>query len=454
MLIYRLIKADVQRLIDIIFLKNKIQIKYKIIFKRILLAYSLACIIILAEYPMCRNWQAIGAVRICEEDDVVFSTATDISIEYKILNYKRNKMLLENNGRSYDYWYNKINLSLTAHYENWMSRIKLSFENFSDEYSSTVADRRDGRLVIENGYIDYNNGFLIRVGLWDISFGTEVFYGDTENTGAMWGYDFDSFRITAGTFKRRETKEYRNDENMFFLRGDLNSEGEPRLSFYNISIIQEKDNKINLHNIGIHYEDKFENYHIMLEGNKQLGFYRIYGDDVRKIDYTGYAIIASGSYNKESIAFKITLGFGSGDDNPDDGRDNKYNGSYIGKFDEADYEPDNIVIDDNLANTNDTVSNLLFVRLDTTMTFTENLKIIQGIGFYQHSKDVIVEDRNMNKVGVSKDIGTELDLTIKYSVNQYVKIKFVNAYFIADDGIGVKNPENAWKSEFKFNFSH
>ena len=99
------------------------------------------------------------------------------------------------------------------------------------------------------------------------------------------------------------------------------------------------------------------------------------------------------------------------------------------------------------------VTMYLPIRLDTTVTMIENLEITPGIGFYKHDKNVIVKDKNGNMVGVSKDIGTELDLTVKYTANQYVTIKFVNAYLIADDGIGVKNPANAWKSELKLNFS-
>ncbi len=52
-------------------------------------------------------------------------------------------------------------------------------------------------------------------------------------------------------------------------------------------------------------------------------------------------------------------------------------------------------------------------------------------------------------MGTSDKIGTEIDLGIKYKINKYISFKFAQGYLLADNGIGIKDPDNAWKTEAK-----
>jgi len=113
------------------------------------------------------------------------------------------------------------------------------------------------------------------------------------------------------------------------------------------------------------------------------------------------------------------------------------------------YEPDNIVIDEKLAGTNDTITNLQFIRLDVPVKAGDKLTITPGIGYYEHVEEVDVEDENGVVVGKSDKIGVEADLKIKYEFNKYASFQFTQGFLFADDGIGIDDPDNVWKSEVK-----
>ena len=316
----------------------------------------------------------------------------------------------------------------------------------SDDAASVVADGEDGELEIEEAFLNYrfpDFPFFFQVGRWGQSFGTEMFYGDTNDTGVMLGFKAgDILTFTIGNFTLTETKDGREDHDMSFIKAEAKFDKKNNLSAFLVNTREDTANDINLYNLGINYKGKIDNLGLELEGNKQFGSYTD-ADGVTKIDYEGYAMMGKVSMKMGNLKPGITLGYGSGDDDPND----KEVSNYVGY--DADYEPDNIVIDEKLAGTNDTISNLMFARLDVPVKATDKLTITPGIGYYKHVENVDVKDKTGTVVGTSDKIGTEIDLGIKYKINKYISLKFAQGYLLADDGIGIKDPDNAWKTEAK-----
>jgi hypothetical protein len=380
-----------------------------------------------------------------KKDDLTVTMDTKIVAEYNVQNFtKKSDSLFD--SKSYDYWDNYINFGITAKATDWKARFKVELSDMSDDAASVVADGEDGELEIEEAFLNYrfpDFPFFFQVGRWGQSFGTEMFYGDTNDTGVMLGFKAgDILTFSAGNFTLTETKDGREDHDMSFIRADAKFDKKNKLSVFLVMAREDTADDINLYNLGINYKGKIDNLGLELEGNKQFGSYTD-ADGVTKIDYEGYAMMGKVSMKMGNLKPGITLGYGSGDDDPND----KEVSNYVGYS--ADYEPDNIVIDEYLAGTNDTISNLMFARLDLPIKATDKLTITPCIGYYKHVEDVNVEDKTGTVVGTSDKIGTEIDLGIKYKINKYISFKFAQGYLLADNGIGIKDPDNAWKTEAK-----
>ena len=388
-----------------------------------------------------------------KKDDLTVTMDTEIVAEYNVQNFtKKSDSLFD--SKSYDYWDNYINFGITAKATDWKARFKVELSDMSDDAASVVADGEDGELEIQEAFLNYrfpDFPFFFQVGRWGQSFGTEMFYGDTNDTGVMIGFKAgDILTFSAGNFTTTETKEGREDHDMSFIRADAEFDKKNNLSLFLVMAREHTaydpaspdDHDKDVYNLGLNYKGKLGNIGLELEGNKQFGSY-IDADGVTKIDYEGYAMMAKVSTKMGNLKPGITLGYGSGDDDPND----KEESNYVGYS--ADYEPDNIVIDETLAETNDTISNLMFARLDLPIKATDKLTITPGICYYKHVEDVDVEDKTGTVVGTSDKIGTEIDLGIKYKINKYISFKFAQGYLLADDGIGIKDPDNAWKTEAK-----
>ena len=380
-----------------------------------------------------------------KKDDLTVTMDTEIVAEYNVQNFtKKSDSLFD--SKSYDYWDNYINFGITAKATDWKARFKVELSDMSDDAASVVADGENSELEIQEAFLNYrfpDFPFFFQVGRWGQSFGTEMFYGDTNDTGVMIGFKAgDILTFSVGNFTLTETKEGREDHDMSFIKAEAKFDKKNNLSAFFVNTREDTADDIDLFNLGINYKGKFANLGFELEGNKQFGSY-IDADGVTKIDYEGYAMMAKVSTKMGNLKPGITLGYGSGDDDPND----KEESNYVGYS--ADYEPDNIVIDEYLAETNDTISNLMFARLDLPIKATDKLTITPGIGYYKHVEDVNVEDKTGTVVGTSDKIGTEIDLGIKYKINKYISFKFAQGYLLADDGIGIKDPDNAWKTEAK-----
>ena len=380
-----------------------------------------------------------------KKNDLTVAIDTKIEPEYKSMNFtKKNDSLFD--SESYGYWDNEVDIGITAKATDWKARFAVKFEDMSSDAASVVGDKKDGELEIEEAFLNYrfpDFPFFFQVGRWGQSFGTEMFYGDTNDTGAMIGFNAgDILTFSAGGFTLTETKDDKEDHNMYFIKADAKFDKKNNLSAFLVNTREDTADDIDLFNLGINYKGKFANLGFELEGNKQFGSYMA-ADGVTEIDYEGYAMMGKLSTKMGNLKPGITLGYGSGDDDPND----KEESSYVGYS--ADYEPDNIVIDEKFAGTNDTISNLMFARLDLPIKATDKLTITPGIGYYKHVEDVNVEDKTGTVVGTSDKIGTEIDLCIKYKINKYISFKFAQGYLLADNGIGIKDPDNAWKTEAK-----
>lgn len=380
-----------------------------------------------------------------KKDDLTVTMDTKIVAEYNVQNFtKKSDSLFD--SKSYDYWENEVNLGITAKGTDWKARFKILIEDMSDDAAYVVADGEDGELEIEEAFLNYrfpDSPFFFQVGRWGQSFGTEMFYGDTNDTGVMLGFKAgDILTFSVGNFTLTETKHDKEDHNMSFIRADAKFDKKNNLSAFLVNTREDTANDINLYNLGLNYKGKLGNIGLKLEGNKQFGSYMA-DDGVTEIDYEGYAMMGKVSTKMGNLKPGITLGYGSGDD----GKDPKKHKAFVGYS--ADYEPDNIVTDEYLAGTNDTISNLVFARLDLPIKATDKLTITPGIGYYKHVEDVNVEDKTGTVVGTSDKIGTEIDLGIKYKINKYISFKFAQGYLLADNGIEIKDPDNAWKTEAK-----
>lgn len=390
-----------------------------------------------------------------KKDDLTVAIDTKIEPEYKSMNFtKKNDSLFD--SESYGYWDNEVDIGITAKATDWKARFAVKFEDMSSDAASVVGDSENKNcdLEVEDAFLNYrfpDFPFFFQVGRWGQSFGTEMFYGDTNDTGAMIGFNAgDILTFSAGGFTLTETKHDKEDHNMYFIRADAKFDKKNNLSVFLVMAREDttydpaspEDHDKDIYNLGLNYKGKLGNIGLELEGNKQFGSYMA-DDGVTEIDYEGYAMMGKVSTKMGNLKPGITLGYGSGDD----GKDPKKHKAFVGYS--ADYEPDNIVIDEKLAGTNDTISNLMFARLDVPVKATDKLTITPGIGYYKHVEDVDVEDKTGTVVGTSDKIGTEIDLGIKYKINKYISFKFAQGYLLADDGIGIKDPDNAWKTEAK-----
>ena len=72
------------------------------------------------------------------------------------------------------------------------------------------------------------------------------------------------------------------------------------------------------------------------------------------------------------------------------------------------------------------------------MTFT---------GYYKHVKSVDIEDSAGRPVSSAKEIGTEVELNFHYRIDKYVLFRFNGGYLFADEGTGISDSDNAWKTE-------
>lgn len=402
---------------------------------------------------MIMTGAAIAGIELYDENDIKIVLDTEIAAEYNLQNFTdENDSLF--NSKSHNYWDNKIIFGFTAKSTNWKSRFSLELSDMSDDDSSVVADGENGEIEIQDAFINYrftDTPFFLQVGRWEQSFGTEMFYGDTWDTGAMLGFEAgDILTFTAGNFTTTETEDDREDHDMSFISADAKFGKKNNLSLFLVMIREDTkydptdpaEHDIKLYNLGLNYKAKFGDIGVNLEGNKQFGEYTD-DDGITDIDYKGYAMMAKVSLKIDKLKPGITMGYGSADDNPND----KKISSYVGY--DSDYEPDNIVIDEKLAGTNDTITNLQFIRLDVPVKAGDKLTITPGIGYYEHVEEVDVEDENGIIVGKSDKIGIEADLKIKYEFNEYASFQFTQGFLFADDGIGIEDPDNAWKSEVK-----
>ena len=58
-----------------------------------------------------------------------------------------------------------------------------------------------------------------------------------------------------------------------------------------------------------------------------------------------------------------------------------------------------------------------------------------------------VEDSAGRPVSSAKKIGTEVDINFYYRIDKYVFFRFNGGYLFADEGIGIPDSDNAWKTE-------
>jgi hypothetical protein len=139
-----------------------------------------------------------------EKDDLTVTMDTKIAAEYNVQNFtKKTDSLFD--SKSYDYWDNSINFGITAKTTDWKARFKIELSDISDDNASVVTDGKDGELEIKEAFLNYrfpDFPFFFQVGRWGQSFGTEMFYGDTNDTGAMIGFNAgDILTFSAGNFK-------------------------------------------------------------------------------------------------------------------------------------------------------------------------------------------------------------------------------------------------------------
>jgi|LGVD01.1.fsa_nt_gb hypothetical protein len=368
------------------------------------------------------------------------------------------------NSKIYDYWHNYVKLGITAKGSDWKTRFRLNFENMRDDDHAVMGDHQDGVIEIEEAFLGYrfpDLPFFCKAGRWEQSFGTEMFYGDENDTGLMFGYRAaDTLIFTLGHFTNKETKRKRKDHNMSFIKADVQPHKRTKVSAFLVCVSEDvgyderhpkRRHDVRLYNLGIYCKAKIDDFDLELEGNRQFGSCRDYVDEkdaIEKIDYKGYAVSAKGEVKIGNLRPAIILGYGSGDR-----RHYKKGKAYVGYA--SDYEPDNIVIDNGLAiGSRDTISNLMFIRFDLCIKADDKLTIIPGIGYYRHVKEIEVYDyvnvddkKTKELVGLSDRIGTEIDLGLKYVINRYVYFRFSHGYLFTDEGIGIKNPDNAWKIE-------
>jgi hypothetical protein len=157
----------------------------------------------------------------------------------------------------------------------------------------------------------------------------------------------DILTFSVGNFTLTETKDGREDHDMSFIKADAEFDKKNNLSLFLVMAREHTaydpaspdDHDKDVYNLGLNYKGKLGNIGLELEGNKQFGSY-IDADGVTKIDYEGYAMMGKLSTKMGNLKPGITLGYGSGDDDPND----KEESNYVGYS--ADYEPDNIVIDE------------------------------------------------------------------------------------------------------------
>jgi len=403
------------------------------------------------------NNAAKAEIGVYKRNDLEIKIDTKIYSKNTTKNFDDVKSLY--NTESYDYWYNYIDFGVTAKGMGWKARLKLFSEDIPNDDSSVTEDDGNDEVEIEEAFLDYrflNLPFFFKAGLWEQSFGTEMFYGDESNTGLMFGYEIsDNFMFSIGCLTNKESK---RNHNISFIKTDAELDKENNLSAFLVYVREDigydanhpkRTHDVRLYNFGINFKDKIDNFELELEGNKQFGSCRDYVNEkkrIKKINYKGYALMAKGGMKIGSINPAITLGYGSGDRTHRTKDD-----AFVGY--KSDYEPDNIVIDNGLASgSRDTISNLMFMRLDVRIKVGDKLSIIPGIGYYRHVKEIDVKDKNRIVVGSSDRIGTEIDLSIIYRINKYICFKFVQGYLFASEGIGIKDPDNAWKAETKLTF--
>ena len=409
--------------------------------------------------------------------------ASNIS-EAKIIVYKESDLKITADGEAYikntaknfddakslddstscDYWYNYIKLGLTTKGVDWTARFQLKLEDMRDDDYAVAGDRKDAVMGVEEACLDYrfpNLPFFCKAGRWEQSFGTEMFYGDENDTGLMFGYKTtDTLIFTIGHFTNKETRQKRKDYNMSFIKADVQPYKRTRVSAFLVCVSEDvgyddrhpkRTHDVRLYNLGIYFKGEINDFDLELEGNRQFGSCRDYVDEknaVEEIDYKGYAVTTKVGMKIGNLKPAISLGYGSGDS-----MHYKKGKAYVGYA--SDYEPDNIVIDNGLARgSRDTISNLMFMRFDVRIKANDKLTIIPGIGYYRHIKEIDVYDyvnvddtKKKKLVGLSDKIGTEIDLGIKYVIDKYIYFRFSQGYLFADEGIGIKNPDNAWKTE-------
>ena len=398
---------------------------------------------------------AEARMRLYKKDDLKVTMDTRLKAKNAAKNYCDTDSL--HDSESYDYWYNYIDLGMTARGTDWMARLKLHLSDMRDDDHALTGDDEDGELWMDEAFLKYkfpNNPFFFVVGRSEQSFGTKMFYGYEYDTGLTFGYEpNDMFALTVGRFVNKETRWKREDHDMSFVKGDVELNEKNSLLVFLVHVGEHTDYDANhpkrkhdrsLYNLGINFKGKINNVDFEVEGNKQFGSYRDYVNvegEVKKINYKGYAMMAKGHMAIGRFRPEITIGYGSGDNC----RDTEQK-AFIGY--EPYYQPDNIVIDDGLAHgSGDTISNLEFVRFDIRIKCHGKLRITPGIGYYRHVKSVDVEDSAGRPVSSAKEIGTEVDINFHYRIDKYVLFRFNGGYLFADEGTGISDSDNAWKTE-------
>lgn len=380
-----------------------------------------------------------SALLIYNKNDLSIHISGSLETEYIVRNFSEAGDLAENGGPPFDYREDEAEIGIEANSGKWSSAFSVSIEDMSDDDHSTTEE--SGEIEVKEAYIDYDSGFRFRTGRWETTFGSEIFFSE-ESSGIMVGWANNRFSSSGGYFTLQETEAERIDHTMSYLMAGYAQKG-VSVSVYDILIHESQpssdepeDYIKSLHNLAIHIEGESDTVSFMLEGNRQFGEY--YNADANTCaDYKGFAILAECRLNLSRFAPGVIVGYGSGEDGETASEVNAYQ-----SFDSGLSINDLIVIEEGLTGSEETLSDISVIRIDSAIYPVNNLVFLPGIAYYR-------------KTGTAdnKNIGTEVDLFVEYDFNAYFNGTAGAGYLFAENGAGINDPSDAWLICVELQFS-
>jgi len=173
------------------------------------------------------------------------------------------------------------------------------------------------------------------------------------------------------------------------------------------------------------------------------------GDVNSDLSISAYLIAVGANMGMEGFGLHGQVFYATGDDDATDGDVN----SFVSPPGQSYYwaEIMGYGIFDNQVSAGapaDKISNILAANIGVDFPFSDELKLVADIWYAQHAEDVV------NAVGdLEKDLGTEIDVVVTYTILENLKLDIVGAYLLAGNatGAGDEDPyEFGLRTSFSF----